>query len=105
MDVGEYDADCAACKLLGQKWMPQIVAVLLAGPHRFSALRNAIPGLSEKVLSGRLGELEAAGIVSRTQYPEIPPRVVYSLTAAGRALEPTIAAMHDWSRARDARPR
>lgn len=97
-DPREYDVDCAACKLLGQKWTPQIVAVLLAGPRRFSALRNAIPDLSEKVLSGRLGELEAAGIVSRTQYPEIPPRVEYALTPAGLALEPVIAAMEDWSR-------
>ena len=77
--------------------MPQIVAVLLAGPHRFSAVRNAIPDLGEKVLSGRLDELEAAGIVRREQYAEIPPRVEYSLTDAGHALEPVIAAMEVWS--------
>jgi DNA-binding HxlR family transcriptional regulator len=96
--VTEYDADCAACKLFGQKWMLQIVAVLLAGPRRFSAVRNAIPELSEKVLSGRLGELEAAGIVSRAQFPEIPPRVEYALTPSGLALEGVIAEMDRWSR-------
>lgn len=98
LGVEEYDVDCAACKLLGHKWTSQIVVVLLTGPHRFSALRHAIPNLSEKVLSGRLAELEAAGIVSRTHYPEIPPRVEYTLTPAGFALEPIIAAMDTWSR-------
>ncbi len=94
----QYDVECAACKLLAHKWTPQIVAVLLTGSHRFSALCTAIPHLSEKVLSGRLDELEAAGIVSRSQYPEIPPRVEYALTPAGLALEPVIAAMDDWGR-------
>ena len=103
--AAEYDVDCAACKLLAHKWTPQVVAVLLGGPHRFSTLRKAIPDLSEKVLSGRLGELEAAGIVSRTHYPEIPPRVEYTLTPAGLALEPVIAAMAQWSRQQEARPK
>ncbi len=101
----EYDVDCAACRLFGHKWTPQIVAVLLTGPHRFSVLHHSIPHLSEKVLSGRLSELEAAGIVTRVQYPEIPPRVEYTLTPAGLALEPVIAAMDDWSRRSDAPPR
>lgn len=93
-----YDTDCACYVLLGRKWAPQIIAVLLSGPHRFSALHAAIPTLSDKVLSSRLDEFEAAGIVTRRQYLEIPTRVEYALTEAGRALEPAIREMARWSR-------
>lgn len=78
--------------------MPQIVTVLLSGPHRFSELHRAIPEISDKVLSGRLVELESAGIITRAHYPEIPPRVEYALTEAGLALEGVIREMDDWSR-------
>lgn len=61
-------------------------------------LRAAVPQIGDKVLSTRLAELEERGIVERVQYPEIPPRVEYSLTPTGRALEPIIAAMDAWSR-------
>ncbi len=85
-------------ELLGHKWTAQIVRELIAGPRRFSALHTAIPGVSDKVLSRRLAELEWAGIVTRAQYPEIPPRVEYALTRAGLALEGVIAEMECWSR-------
>lgn len=88
----------ACFELFGRKWAPQIVAVLLSGPRRFSALHMAIPGLNENVLGRRLAEFEAAGIVTRKQYPEIPPRVEYALTEVGLALEPVIAEMVRWSR-------
>ncbi|MEX0673901.1 MAG: winged helix-turn-helix transcriptional regulator [Gaiellaceae bacterium] len=91
-----YDAECPACVLLAHKWTPQIVAALLSGPHRFCALRAAVPRIGDKMLARRLAELEAEGIVERAQYSEIPPRVEYSLTPAGRALEPVIAAMAHW---------
>ncbi len=93
-----YSPDCLCCELLAHKWTPQIIAVLLAGPHRFSAIQTTIPTLSGKVLSRRLAELEETGIVTRTPYPEIPPRVVYALTRAGLALEGVIREMDDWSR-------
>jgi DNA-binding HxlR family transcriptional regulator len=93
-----YSPDCACCELLARKWTPQVVAVLLGGSRRFSAIHVAIPALSDKVLSRRLTELEQAGIVSRKQYSEIPPRVEYTLTPAGLALEPVIAEMDNWSR-------
>lgn len=93
-----YSPDCACCELLAHKWTPQVVAVLLGGSRRFSAIHAAIPALSDKVLSRRLTELERAGIVSRKQYAEIPPRVEYTLTPAGLALEPVIAEMDSWSR-------
>ncbi len=100
--MNEYDPDCSCSKLLAHKWMPQIVAVLLSGPHRFSAVQRAIAGISDKVLSGRLVELERAGIITRVHYPEIPPRVEYALTRAGLALEGVIAEMRRWSRELDA---
>ena len=94
----EVDPNCAACGLLGHKWAPQIVAVLLSGPHRFTALHRALPALSEKVLSRRLDELEAAGLVSRTQFAEIPPRVEYALTPIGSELRDGLAELDRWSR-------
>ena len=92
------DPNCAAYGLLGHKWAPQIVAVLLSGPHRFTALHRALPALSEKVLSRRLDELEAAGLVSRTQFAEIPPRVEYALTPIGLELRDGLAELDRWSR-------
>lgn len=71
---------------------------LLDGPRRFSALLEAVAGVSDKVLKRRLDELERAGIVTRTHYPEIPPRVEYELTAAGLALRRVIEEMERWSR-------
>jgi len=92
-----YSPNCLCCELLAHKWTPQIVAVLLAGPRRFSAFQVKIPTLSDKVLSRRLAWLEQVGLVSREQYSEIPPRVEYTLTEAGLALEPVIAEMERWS--------
>ena len=92
--------DCpgrACFELLGRKWTAQIVWSLLAGPRRFSELPEAIPGLSDKILSHRLVELAEAGIVQRTQYPEIPPRVEYELTPAGLGLQQVIIEMERWS--------
>lgn len=91
----QHGDTCSA--LFERKWTAQIVAALLDRPQRFSALA-ARAGITDKVLSRRLAELEELGLVSRTQYPEIPPRVEYALTAAGFALQPVIAAMEHWSR-------
>jgi DNA-binding HxlR family transcriptional regulator len=89
----------AACfVLLGKKWTAFIVWALLDGPKRFTELGEAAPGLRDRVLSQRLKELEAAGIVTRSQYAEIPPRVEYELTPRGLELRPVIAAMERWSR-------
>ena len=94
----ELCPNCLCCRLFGHKWTPQIVSVLLRGPQRFSALHAAVPPVSDKVLSRRLVELEEVGIVTRTQYPEIPPRVEYELTPAGLALRAVIVEMDRWSR-------
>ena len=77
--------------LLGRKWTVEIVAALLVGARRFSEVRAEVPGLGDTVLSRRLSELEGAGILSRRQFAEIPPRVVYSLTPAGRSLASALA--------------
>ena len=89
----------AGCfELLGKKWTAFIVWGLLDGPRRFTELLDAAPGLRDRVLSQRLKELEAAGLVTRSQYPEIPPRVEYELTEVGRELGPVISAMETWGR-------
>lgn len=89
----------AACfELLGKKWTAFIVWALLDGPRRFTELATAAPGLRDRVLSQRLKELEAAGIVTRSQYLEVPPRVEYELTDRGRGLEPVIEEMERWGR-------
>jgi len=85
-------------ELFERKWTAQIVATLFDGPQRFSAFKSRIDGLTDKVLSRRLAELEQAGLISRTQYPEIPARVEYNLTRAGLDLEPVIRAMERWNR-------
>ena len=76
---------------------------LLEGPRRFTELLDAAPGLRDRVLSQRLKELEAAGILTRVAYPEVPPRVEYQLTPRGRELRPVIEEMERWGRARGRR--
>lgn len=87
----------ACFELLGRKWTTLIVWALRPGPRRFSELMEDIPGISDRMLSRRLGELAETGVITRTHHPEIPPRVVYELTEAGLGLEPVIAEMESWS--------
>lgn len=82
--------------VLGGKWTIPIVATLLGGTHRFTPLSAAVGPASPKVLVRRLRALEAEGLVTRVLYPEIPPRVEYSLTPAGETLAPIIAAIEAW---------
>lgn len=74
-----------------------IVRALLAGPARFHQLREAIPDMSDRMLSERLRELEAEGVVTRSVIPDTPVRVEYALTEKGRALEGAIMAIADWA--------
>lgn len=80
-------------------WATLIIRELLHGPHRFTELRDALPGISAHTLTSRLRRFETHGIVTRTSYPEIPPRVVYELTPLGCQLRPVLDAMHDWGTA------
>lgn len=88
----------ACFELLGKKWTALLVRALLDGPRRFTELLKAAPGLRDRVLSQRLKELEAAGIVTRVPYAEVPPRVEYELTRRGRELRPVIEEMERWGR-------
>ena len=81
--------------VLGGKWKPGILFNLLESPMRFSALRKKL-GVSEKVLSQQLRELEAHGVVSRHATLDVPPRVTYSLTPYGRTLRPILERMGVW---------
>jgi DNA-binding HxlR family transcriptional regulator len=87
-------------KILGGRWKLMILRELCGGASRFSELRRGLKGISEKVLTQHLRELEKDGIISRKIYPEIPPKVEYSLTPAGTSLKPIIEAMHEWGAAR-----
>ena len=86
-----------AAELLGKRWTPQIVRALLADHARFSDLRLAIPSISDALLSDRLKELEAAGILTRTVTPATPVRIDYELTARGRDLSGVIEELAEWA--------
>ncbi len=86
-----------ATQLLGKRWTALLLESLLQGPRRFCELTTSVEGLSDRVLSDRLRELEAEGIVERTVYPHIPVRVEYQLTDKGRALAPVVQAIHKWA--------
>jgi DNA-binding HxlR family transcriptional regulator len=86
----------AALDVIGGKWKIVILCWLKQGMHRFGELRRRIPGVSERMLTQHLRELERDGIVSRKVYPEVPPRVEYSLTAFGETLGPVMATLNEW---------
>ncbi|MGE4428547.1 MAG: winged helix-turn-helix transcriptional regulator [Solirubrobacteraceae bacterium] len=89
----------SAVELIGRRWSGAIVAVLLAeGPQRFSVLRARVPGVSDRVLSQRMKELEGEGLVARTVHPGPPLRVEYALTDKGLALRPAVEALARWGR-------
>ncbi|MFI6878394.1 winged helix-turn-helix transcriptional regulator [Streptomyces sp. NPDC050400] len=83
--------------LLGKRWTGLVVAALLQGPVHFADLRRAIPGISERMLSDRLTELGAAGLVVRLVDEGPPLRVSYRLTAAGAALGPSLQELGNWA--------
>ncbi len=85
-----------AFELLGRRWTGAILRALQSGRTRFSDLRDTVPDLSDRMLSERLKELEAEGIVMRRVLPETPVRVEYTLTSRGQALAPIIQAVLAW---------
>ena len=82
--------------VIGGKWTLYILRDLFEGTKRFGELRASLAGISPKTLTEKLRELEQNEIVERTIYPEVPPRVEYSLTKKGKKLEPIFLAMRDW---------
>jgi DNA-binding HxlR family transcriptional regulator len=86
-----------AVELIGRRWTGAILRALLAGTERFSDIAATVPGLSDRLLSERLKELEAEGIVSRLVIPETPVRIEYRLTTKGLELAPAIEALSAWA--------
>jgi DNA-binding HxlR family transcriptional regulator len=86
-----------AAEIVGRRWNPQLIRVLLAGPARYRDLKLAVPAISDHLLSSRLKELEAADIVSRTVEHGPPVRVEYRLTPAGEGLSEVIGSLGDWA--------
>jgi DNA-binding HxlR family transcriptional regulator len=87
-----------AVELIGKRWSGAIVLVLLDGPLHFSGIRQLVPELSDRLLSERLKELEAEGVVQRRVLDGSPVRVEYRLTDKGKALEPAVRALKQWGR-------
>lgn len=83
-------------QLIGSKWKLLILRNLLERPWRFNELKKNLEGISQKVLTDSLRALEDDGIVIRTAYPEVPPRVEYSLSELGESMRPILKAMEDW---------
>jgi len=86
-----------AVELIGRRWTGAIVQVLMRGPQRFNVLLGSIPGLSDRLLSERLRELEAAGLLKRTVCSGPPISVVYELTQPGTDLEPILKMLGQWA--------
>ena len=86
-----------AVELVGKRWSGAILLVLLDGPLNFTGIRELVPDISDRLLSERLKELEAEGIVERRVIDTSPPRVEYALTAKGQALEPSVRALKSWA--------
>ncbi len=88
----------AAVELIGRRWSGAILCALTDGPLRFAEIAGAVPGMSDRLLSQRLKELEHEGMVERTVEDGTPVRVSYSLTRKGAALEPVIRELRSWAR-------
>ena len=82
---------------IGDKWTLYIVATLAKGPHRFNELKRGIDGISQRMLTLTLRGLERDGLITRTMYPSIPPRVDYELTEMGRTLLKPVMALVNWA--------
>ena len=82
--------------LIGDKWKVLILRDLLPGTKRFGELKRSVGGVSQKVLTSQLRQMEGSGLLTRTVYPEVPPRVEYTLTELGRSLKPVLDAMEVW---------
>jgi DNA-binding HxlR family transcriptional regulator len=82
--------------VVGGKWKPMILYALLSGPRRFGELNRLIPGVTQRMLTLQLRELEEDGVIAREVYRQVPPKVEYSLTSFGRTIEPILLLMEQW---------
>ncbi len=83
-------------QLIGNKWKLLIIRNLLVRPWRFNELQKDLDGISQKVLTDNLRSMEADGIITRTVYPEVPPRVEYALSELGETIRPILDSMEQW---------
>jgi len=102
-DSGTQSSGCCplyheAVELVGRRWTGAILRVLMDGPLRFSQIAQAVPELSDRLLSERMKQLEARGIVERTVHPGPPLRVEYQLSRMGRELEPALSELQRWAK-------
>lgn len=94
---GSFRCPVEAClEVIGGKWKGVILFHLLGGRKRFNELRRLLPGVTQRMLTRQLRELEADQIIVRTVYPEVPPKVEYSLSEFGETLEPIIRMLQKW---------
>ncbi len=99
MKTKEELPDCPVAvtvSLIGNKWKLLIIRNLLMRPWRFNELHRDLDGISQKVLTDNLRQLESDGIITRTIYPEVPPRVEYALSDLGNTMRPILDAMEEW---------
>lgn len=86
----------ATLTLISDKWKVLIIRDLLPGTKRFGELKKSIGSVSQKVLTSQLRQMEESGLLTRTVYPEVPPRVEYTLTELGQSLRPVLDALWNW---------
>ena len=82
--------------LISDRWKVLILRDLFTGTKRFGELKKSLSGISQKVLTANLRDMEQNGLLTRKAYPEVPPRVEYTLTETGESLKPILSAMFDW---------
>ena len=105
MQSPDLSAACPACPvettltLISDKWKVLILRDLMPGTKRFGELKKSIGTVTQKVLTAQLRQMEASGLLTRTVYAEVPPRVEYTLTDLGRSLRPVLDAMEAWGKA------
>ena len=92
----------AALQAVGGKWKTSLIWELHLRPHRFAELRRLLPGVSEKVLTQQLRQMESDGLISRHDYAEVPPRVEYSITSLGLSLNDAVTVMSLWGKQHEA---
>lgn len=95
-DMAEYCSIEVAMTVLGGRWKLVILKYLLEGTHRFGQLKRALPDITARMLTRQLRELEEDGLVQRTVYAEVPPKVEYSVTAVGKSLAPIAQQLQQW---------
>jgi DNA-binding HxlR family transcriptional regulator len=89
-------------RIVGGRWKGAVLEQLFDGTKRFSELKRAVPGITQRTLSQQLRDLQSTGIVERTVYPETPPKVVYAITPLGKSLKPLLDAMCHWGKSHSA---